>query len=380
LINLTLLNFTSSLKIFLKGIKMITRLLLSVTFLLTISSLTRSQNQEEINTTLESLKKFNEGLEHRLDMLEKEIDDVLWFHKLGDVAFIDKVRLTGPPLWKEKNPTAMDAGNPVKFWAYIFIPKEIDPGKKYPLMVFPHGGVHSNFSTYYTHVVKELIAQQYIVIAADYRGSTGYGKGHYEKIDYGGLEVEDVDASRQFMIDNYDFVDENRVGIMGWSHGGLITLMNIFNHPENYKVAFAGVPVSDLISRMGYTDQNYRDLYEADYHIGQTAQDNVEEYRRRSPIWHADKLQTPLLIHTNTNDADVNVLEVELLINALKAAGKTFEYEIFQDLPGGHSFDRLDNKKARELRVRIYKFLAKKLSPPNPITSMQDINNAAYLK
>ncbi|MGD8305358.1 MAG: prolyl oligopeptidase family serine peptidase [Ignavibacteria bacterium] len=313
-------------------------------------------------------------------MLEKEIDDVLWFHKLGDVAFIDKVRLTGPPLWKEKNPTAMDAGNPVKFWAYIFIPKEIDPGKKYPLMVFPHGGVHSNFSTYYTHVVKELIAQQYIVIAADYRGSTGYGKGHYEKIDYGGLEVEDVDASRQFMIDNYDFVDENRVGIMGWSHGGLITLMNIFNHPENYKVAFAGVPVSDLISRMGYTDQNYRDLYEADYHIGQTAQDNVEEYRRRSPIWHADKLQTPLLIHTNTNDADVNVLEVELLINALKAAGKTFEYEIFQDLPGGHSFDRLDNKKARELRVRIYKFLAKKLSPPNPITSMQDINNAAYLK
>ena len=240
--------------------------------------------------------------------------------------------------------------------------------------------MHSNFSTYYTHIIKELIAQQYIVIAADYRGSTGYGKGMYEMIDYGGLEVEDVDASRQFMIENYEFVDENRIGIMGWSHGGLITLMNIFKHPKNYKVAFAGVPVSDLISRMGYYDQDYRDLYEADYHIGQTAQENVEEYRKRSPIWYADKLEIPLLIYTNTTDDDVNVLEVELLINSLKAAGKKFEYEIFQDIPGGHSFDRLDNKKARELRVRMYKFLAKQLSPPDPINSVEDINKAAYFK
>lgn len=350
----------------------------SLFFLLSI--LVIAQTDKTVNEELKSLKKYNEGLEHRLDVLEKTIDDIMWYHKLGDVAFVDKVRLTGPPLWKEKNPTAMGAGNPVKFWSYIFIPKNIDPNKKYPLMVFPHGGVHSSFSTYYTHIIKELIAQQYIVIAADYRGSTGYGKEFYEKIDYGGLEVEDVNASRQFMIENYDFVDENRVGIMGWSHGGLITLMNIFKHPENYKVAFAGVPVSDLISRMGYYDQEYRDLYEADYHIGQTAQENVEEYRKRSPIWNADKLETPLLIYTNTKDDDVNVLEVELLIKALKAADKKFEYEIFQDAPGGHSFDRLDTKQARELRVRMYKFLAKQLSPPNPINNIEDINKAAYLK
>jgi dipeptidyl aminopeptidase/acylaminoacyl peptidase len=342
------------------------------------SGLCKAQIPDSVLQNINSLKKYNESLDHRLDVLEKVIDDVLWHHRVGDVAIIDKVRLTGPPLWKEKNPTGQGAGNPVKFYAYVFVPKNIDLNKKYPLIVFPHGGVHSNFSTYYTHIVKELLAQQYIVIAAEYRGSTGYGKEHYEKIDYGGLEVEDVDASRQFMIDNYDFVDDNRIGIMGWSHGGLISLMNIFNHPDNYRVAFAGVPVSDLVSRMGYKDQDYRDLYEADYHIGKSAEENVEEYRRRSPIWHADKLQTPLLIHTNTNDEDVNVLEVELLINALKAAGKKFEYEVFEDLPGGHSFDRLDNKKARELRVRIYKFLAKELSPPNPINSMEDINKAAY--
>ncbi len=342
------------------------------------TTISLAQFPDSTAKNIESIKKYTEYVEHRLDVIEKTIDDITWFQRVGDVAFIDKVRLTGPPLWKEKNPTGQGAGNPVKFYAYVFVPKDLDFNKKYPLIVFPHGGVHSNFSTYYTHIVKELMAQQYIVIAAEYRGSTGYGKEHYEKIDYGGLEVEDVDASRQFMVDNYDFVDNNRIGIMGWSHGGLIALMNIFNHPDNYKVAFAGVPVSDLVSRMGYKDQEYRDLYEADYHIGKSAEEDVEEYKKRSPIWHADKLQTPLLIHTNTNDADVNVLEVQLLINALKAVGKTFEYEVFEDLPGGHSFDRLDNKKARELRVRIYKFLAKELSPPNPIRSIEDINKAAY--
>ena len=194
----------------------------------------------------------------------------------------------------------MGAHNPVKFWTYIFIPKSIDVSKKYPLIVFPHGGVHSNFSTYYTHIVKELITQQYIVVAAEYRGSTGYGEEHYEKIDYGGLEVEDVYASRKFMVENYQFVDEKRVGIIGWSHGGMIALHNIFNHPDDYNVAFAGVPVSDLISRMGYMKQDYRDLFSTEYHIGKTANEDVEEYKKRSPAWNAHKLQTPLLIHTNT--------------------------------------------------------------------------------
>ena len=154
--------------------------------------------------------------------------------------------------------------------------------------------------------------------------------------------------------------------------------MNVFDHPDHYKVAYAGVPVSDLIARMGYKDDEYRDLYSADYHIGKTADENVNEYRRRSPAWNAEKLQTPLLIHTNTNDEDVNVLEVEHLIQALKAAGKKFEYEIFKDMPGGHSFNRMDTKAAREIRIKIYKFLDKYLDSPKKINSLKDIDKAAY--
>jgi dipeptidyl aminopeptidase/acylaminoacyl peptidase len=324
------------------------------------------------------LERRAEDLEHRLDVLEKMIDDLLWFDRIGDVAFIDKVYLTGPPPAREENPTGPGAGNPLKFWAYVFVPRGIDQSKKYPLIVFPHGGVHSSFTTYYTHIVRELVAQQYIVVAPEYRGSTGYGRGFYERIDYGGLETEDAWAARQYMIENYGFVDKQRTGIIGWSHGGMISLNSVFEHPDGYRVAFAGVPVSDLVARMGYMTQDYRDLYSADYHIGKTAAEDVAEYRRRSPAWNAGKLQTPLLIHGNTNDEDVNVLEVEHLVQALKAEGKKFEYEIFKDLPGGHSFNRLDTKRAKEIRLKIWDFLAGYLDPPVHLRSVADIDRAAY--
>jgi dipeptidyl aminopeptidase/acylaminoacyl peptidase len=337
-----------------------------------------SQNNETGQLS-DQLRNQDRNLNHRLDKLEKLVDDVLWQQKVGDVAFIDKLYIYGPPPWKEKNPTSMSAGSPVKFWTYAFFPVNLDPSKKYPLILLPHGGVHADFTTYYTHIVRELVSQGYVVAAPEYRGSTGYGRGHYEKIDYGGLENEDVYYTRNYMIENYSFIDNRRVGIIGWSHGGMITLMNIFDHPNEYQVAFAGVPVSDLIARMGYQTQNYRNYFEADYHIGQTANENIAEYRRRSPAWNTHKFKnTPLLIHTNTNDDDVNVVEVEHFIKSLKADGKKFEYEIFQDIPGGHSFDRMDTKTAKEIRVKIYKHLAKELKPANPIQTLSDLQKAGY--
>lgn len=351
-------------------------ILLVVVILTAITSF--AQDFQGLTKNIEALQKNDASLDQRIDQLAKQMDDLMWVQKVGDIAQVDKLYIYGPPKWKEKNPNAMGAGNPVKFWIYTFIPRGIDINKKYPLIVLPHGGVHADFTTYYAHIVRELVSQGYVVVAADYRGSTGYGKSFYEAIDYGGLEIEDVYASRNYMIENYEFVDKNRVGIVGWSHGGLISLMNIFNHPDDFQCAFAGVPVSDLIARMGYYDQGYRDLFEAGYHIGQTANENVAEYRRRSPVWNVSKMKnTPLLIHTNTSDDDVNVLEVEQLIRALKAEGKKFEYEIFQNAPGGHSFDRMDSKTAQEIRVKIHGFLAKYLKPENPIKTIQDLRKAA---
>jgi dipeptidyl aminopeptidase/acylaminoacyl peptidase len=313
------------------------------------------------------LHNLEEALQFAEESLTRQIDEQSVFRRLDDLAVVDRVRYTGPPPRVIKNPTAQGAGNPVVLSAWTFLPRKYLSLPKLPLVVLVHGGVHGNFDSSYVHIVRELLQQGYAVLAPEYRGSSGYGKEFWELIDYGGLEVEDVFAGKQWMLENHDGIDPERVGIMGWSHGGLITLMNLFAHPKDYKVGYAGVPVSDLVARMGYKDQAYRDLFSAPYHIGKTAEEDVKEYRRRSPAWNAEKLETPLLIHTTTNDEDVNVLEVEHLIKSLKAAGKKFEHKIYKDAPGGHEFNRIDTKLAKESRAEVYRFLANHLDPPNPV-------------
>ena len=291
----------------------------------------------------------------------------MWTLKLSDIADVDKSEFTSLPPARPVNPKAPGATNPLIIRAYTFIPKKIDKSKKHPLLVFAHQGVHANFDTRDLHVVRELLEQGYSIVAPDYRGSTGYGRPFYEQIDYGGREVDDVYLGMKWMLETYDFLDPKRVGMIGWSHGGFITLMNIFEHPDAFAVAYAGVPVSDLITRLGYEPETYRGLYSAPYHIGKTVRDDIAEYRKRSPVTHVKKLNTPLLIHGNTNDEDVNIMEIEHLVDSLKAEGKKFEYKIYENAPGGHYFNRTETKMAKESRREIYKFLAGYLHPVKPV-------------
>lgn len=322
---------------------------------------------DRLERRVRALVEENADLSHRLDELGKAVDDLAWQLRLSDVAVVEKWRIAGPPPAHPRNPTAPGARNPLKFFTYSFVPKDRRPGEKLPLVVLPHAGVHADHaSLYMAHIVRELVTQGYVVIAPEYRGSTGYGRAFHDEIDYGGREVDDTRAAKEWAVENLEGVDGSRVGLVGWSHGGLIVLLEAFSHPKDYRCVFAGVPVSDLVARMGYSDDEYRALFSAPGHIGKSVREDIDEYKRRSPVWHVEKLETPLLVHTNTNDEDVNYLEVEHLAQALKAAGKKFEYRVFQDAPGGHSMDRLDTRLARDARRDIYRFLARYLSPPRP--------------
>ena len=338
----------------------------------------QNNNEEQLLNEIRALRRTIEGYTHTYDQIIKQVDDLMWREMLGDISYVDKVRLTGPPRWKPRNPDDRFAGNPLQFWSYVFIPKSVDANKKYPLIVFPHSGIHADFSTFYAHIVRELIAQEYIVVSAEYRGSTGYGRGVYENIDYGGLENEDVLASRDYMVENYSIVDSERVGIVGWSHGGMISLMHILRYPDKYKCAFAGVPVSDLDNRLASHGASYTASFTANYHIGESIKENPQEYKRRSPSTYAKDLRKPLLIHTNTIDDDVYVEEVLLMIDSLKANNKSFEYKVFEAFPGGHSFDRIDGGKNTEVRFTIHQFLERYLHPPKPFKSHADMRKAAY--
>src|SRR5260370_27585251 len=222
------------------------------------------------------------------DQTLKSADDLLWHMKLGEEAEGDKVVYASLPPNNEPNKTAQGAGNPVIIYAYTFIPRKLDRTRKQPFLVYVHGGVHSDLRyagpAGSPHIIRELLEQGYAIIAPEYRGSTGYGRAYYDLIDYGGRENDDVFAARTWMLETYSFLDPKRVGIVGWSHGGAITLMNIFAHPDAHGAAHAGVPVSDLVARMGHKGDAFRGLFSA--HIRKSARGNVQEHPRRSAGAH----------------------------------------------------------------------------------------------
>ena len=299
-----------------------------------------------------------EGPANDLDHAVKVSDDVLWHLELDAIAEVRTFRYIG---------------NGMILYGYSYIPKNLDRKQKAPLIVLIHGGVHSNHMTggpaNAANIVRELIERGYVVVAPDYRGSTGYGSAYAKAIDYGGKENDDILGARNWMIERYPFIDPARVGVVGWSHGGMIALFNIFLHPEAYACAYAGEPVSDLLERRKYLKSMPGTIAES---AGEAAAKDDEEYRRRSPVTWAAKLDRPLLVHGNSSDETVHVVEVRRLVDALQAAGRDFQYKIYEAAPGGHHFNRIDTKLARESRAEIYEFLRKYLQPaPKLETSRQ---------
>jgi len=333
--------------------------LFAASLLLTISL--HADEAKSLEDQVKDLTAKVESLEWDLARVQKTADDALFWLRLADVAEIDKVLLAGPPDPNDKERYGIkNERHPIRIYLYTFLPKGLDRSKKHPTIVLTHGGVHSNFGTYHVHLVKEMLARGYIVLAPEYRGSTGYGKAMYEAIDYGGLENDDIVACRDWAVEMLP-VDPKRIALVGWSHGGMISLMVGFDHPDKFACIYAGVPVSDLLTRFGYIGDKYMQEFAKKYHVGKPPVEDVAEYRKRSPIWNVHKLKLPLMITTSTNDRDVNVVEVEQLIVHLKAAGKSFEHKVYEDAPGGHSFERIDTTFAHDVRKDMYAFLDKHL-------------------
>lgn len=322
--------------------------------------------QAQTNDISQRLESFQESYGHTDAKLSRQLNELLWFQRLGEVARVDKILFTGPPPHDTNGIATPTGSNDVIIPAMTFLPRE-RRGRKLPLVVFVHGEIHGNVaSDEEALIVRELVEQGYAVIAPDYRGSSGYGGEFWRQIDYGGLEIDDVHAARQAMLDLHPEISTNRVGIIGWSHGGAISFLTVVRHPGAYQVCYAGVPVSDLEGRIRAMGTNYESYFAARYHVGKALSEAPEEYHRRSAAWNVDQLRTPLLVHANTSDEDVPFTEVQKLLSALQASGRPFEQHIYTNAPGGHHFNRLDTPLARQSRAEIWRFLARYLHPARP--------------
>jgi len=224
--------------------------------------------------------------------------------------------------------------------AYLF--KALEPGPDAaPAVIFAHGGQHGWFRAQTVTHVAALVERGYVVLAPDYRSSSGYTQEFYEAADYGGMEIDDMLAARDFLA-NLPEVDARRIAIMGMSHGGYNSLMALIRAPGQFAAAVDFFGPTDIVWRVTATPDKSPNAEPGDREkfadmIGKSFDEAPELYRARSPRYLADKIREPLLVVHGDEDSVVLLQESEWLVAALEEAGnKNFTFHVIKGGKHGH--------------------------------------------
>ena len=226
--------------------------------------------------------------------------------------------------------------------AFVFRPLTTRGTHRHPALVWVHEDIRGHLYEHHIPFIRDAVARGYVVIAPEYRGSIGYGRTFYDAIDYGGAEVDDVVTAVSVLKDEYPEVAPDEIGIIGWSHGGLIALLAILRNPVAFRAAAAMVPVTNLFHRLARKGvEQQRRAIDPQNRFGGSPSERPDVYRFRSPLFQIDSLRIPLLVHVADNDEDVNIDEAMQLVDALRARKPELaDVKVYHNPPGGHVFDR----------------------------------------
>ncbi|HEY0050277.1 MAG TPA: S9 family peptidase [Pyrinomonadaceae bacterium] len=243
--------------------------------------------------------------------------------------------------------------------AYLTLPKGVEP-KNLPLVVVPHGGPWGRDTWGYNSFAQFLANRGYAVLMPNFRASTGFGKKFLNagNKQWGQLMQDDITWGVKHLVAQ-GVADPKRVGIMGGSYGGYATLAGVTYTPDLYAAAVAIVAPSNLITLLEsippYWEAGKIIFYE------RMGNPNTPEGKalllKQSPLTHADKIKTPLLVVQGANDPRVNKRESDQIVVALRDRGYPVEYLLAPD--EGHGFARPVNNMA--MFARGEEFLAKYL-------------------
>jgi len=226
--------------------------------------------------------------------------------------------------------------------AFVFQPLRAGAPRSSPALVWVHENIRGHLYEHFIPFIRDATARGFVVIAPEYRGSIGYGQAFYDAIDYGGTEVDDVVTAAGVVAERCSAVDPARIGIIGWSHGGLIALLAILRNPGDFAAAAAIVPVSNLIDRLARKGEaRQRAAIDPQNRFGGPPAERRTVYEERSPIFQIDRLEVPLLVHAAANDQDVTIQELLPFVDALRSRKASLvDAKIYDNPLGGHMFDR----------------------------------------
>jgi dipeptidyl aminopeptidase/acylaminoacyl peptidase len=248
------------------------------------------------------------------------------------------------------DPAELVAAEVVRFESYdgvkvpsiLWKPREARADNKVPVMLWIHGGPGGQTWANYRPTIQYLVNQGYAIFAVNNRGSSGYGKtfNHMDDRQHGEADLDDCVAAKGY-LQSLDWVDGEKIGIMGGSYGGYMTLAALAFRPEVFKVGIDIFGVSNWIRTLEsippWWDAFRNSLYSE---IGDPKEDR-ERLEAHSPLLHADKITKPLLVIQGANDPRVLRAESDEIVDAVKKKGVPVEYVIFDD--EGHGFAKRDN-------------------------------------
>ncbi|MDG5473436.1 S9 family peptidase [Jeotgalibacillus sp. ET6] len=254
--------------------------------------------------------------------------------------YIDNVEIVQPESFFCKGADDWD----VHGW--LLRPAGFTEGENYPLILEIHGGPHAMYAHSFFHEMQLLAAQGYAVVFVNPRGSHGYGQKFVNAVrgDYGGNDYADLMAAVDYVIEEYDFIDENRLGVTGGSYGGFMTNW-IVGHTDRFKAAVTQRCISNWISFYGVSDIGY---YFSEWQI-QADLNDIDTLWKHSPLAYVNSINTPLLIMHSEKDYRCPIEQAEQLYIALKKQEKTATLIRFPE--SDHNLSRTGKPKLRIERL-----------------------------
>jgi dipeptidyl aminopeptidase/acylaminoacyl peptidase len=250
--------------------------------------------------------------------------------------------------------------------AWIARPAGFDPGKRYPAVLTIHGGPFTQYSTGFFDEVQVYAGAGYVVLFSNPRGGSGYSEEHGRAIrgplndagpGWGTLDYDDVMAVVDTALANFDFIDPERLGVIGGSYGGFMTSW-IIGHTNRFKAAISERAVNNLVSMFGSSDLFW--IFERQF--GGPMWENVDEWLRMSPATYARDIETPLLVVHSENDLRCNIEQGEHLFTLLRLLGK--EVEMLRFPAEGHELSRSGSPVHRVRRFEaILEWFGRYLAP-----------------
>jgi len=224
--------------------------------------------------------------------------------------------------------------------AFVYMPYNLPHQAEHPAIVFVHGGPSAQTTNTFNRFVQYMVNQGYIVIAPNYRGSTGYGKEFKQAnlFDMGGGDLHDVIAAADW-IKQTGYVDPKKLILIGGSYGGYLTMMGVTKAPDLWA---AGVPIVPFVNWFTEIQNEDPVLRESDLATMGDPEKNKALYEDRSPINFVDRIKAPLYLLAGGNDPRCPKTEAQQVVEAVKKRGGVVEYKVYEN--EGHGFAKVENQ------------------------------------